>query len=52
MRVDIIERFCPGNSRVCSYVFSTDLSGHFDMLHVGLDSGKIILYPIPPVTPF
>lgn len=47
MRVDIVDKFSPSSSRVCCYVFTTEHNGHYDLLYLGMESGKVFFLPIP-----
>lgn len=48
MRVDIVDRFCPSSSsKVSSYTFVKGVSEHYDVLYVGMESGKIFYISIP-----
>ena len=46
MRVDIVDKFSPSSSRVCSFVFSTEQSGQYDILYLGMETGKIFFLAI------
>lgn len=45
MRVDIVDKYCPSSSRVCSYCYSMEV-GHYDMLFLGMENGKIFVMQI------
>lgn len=46
MRVDIVDKFSPSSSRVCSYVFTTEQCGQYDFLYLGMETGKVFFLAI------